>query len=78
MPSLDGLNSGANAGRACWVIPGTLCNGVICGDFDEKYAHCRHCDFFELVQVEEGPDYVNHVELLVVLARAGQPADSSK
>ncbi len=75
--SLDGYNSGTFGGRACWVIPGTLCNGVVCGDFNEKYATCRRCEFFELVHVEQGVDYVDHVELLLVVAREGDDSPPS-
>lgn len=65
---LDGENGGRNAGRACWVISGTLCNGVVCGSFDEKYPHCRKCVFFELVQEEQGGHYVDYITLLLKLA----------
>jgi len=65
---LDGLNDGDNAGRACWVVPGTLCSGRICGSFDEKYSTCRKCAFYELVQEEEGAAYVHYTRLLVILA----------
>lgn len=67
---LDGRNGGLNGGRSCWVVPGTLCNGVVCGSFDEKYPHCRKCSFFELVQEEEGAGYADYVSLLLGIADA--------
>lgn len=73
---LDGENGGVNGGRACWVIPGTLCDGTVCGSFDEKYLHCRKCDFFELVQEQEGAAYVDYVRLLVKLASEPEVAQA--
>ncbi len=69
---LHGDNGGTYAGRACWVVPGTLCDGTVCGSFDEKYVHCRKCDFFELVQIEQGEDYRDYVGLLLKLASEPQ------
>lgn len=66
---LHGRNDGTMGGRACWVIPETLCNGVVCASFDEKYPHCRKCDFFELVQQEQGDAYEDYVQLLLLMAR---------
>lgn len=67
--ALNGENSGRNAGRACWVVPGTRCGGAICGTFDEKYVTCRKCDFFEIVQEEEGDGYSSYMALLLKLAQ---------
>lgn len=74
---LDGENRGVNGGRACWVIPGTLCNGVVCGTFDEKFPHCRKCDFFEMVQEEEGVGYVGYVALLLKIAQDEGPDEAA-
>jgi len=52
--SFDGLNLGKNAGRICWAVAGTLCGGKVQGTFAEKRVSCIDCDFFKLVQVEEG------------------------
>ena len=32
----DGVHGGICAGRACWMIEGTLCNDVVQVDFIEK------------------------------------------
>ncbi|MBA4370778.1 MAG: hypothetical protein C0418_04285 [Coriobacteriaceae bacterium] len=69
---LDGINGGRCAGRACWVVPGTLCDGRVCGTFDEKYVFCRKCGFFEQVQEEEGASYVDYVPLLVMMAGSAE------
>jgi hypothetical protein len=50
---LDGLHSGTNAGRACWFVAGTLCNGDIQGTDAKKYKSCIYCDFYKKVKEEE-------------------------
>jgi CRP-like cAMP-binding protein len=52
--SYNGINSGVNAGRICWAVAGTFCNGVCQGTFAEKRDSCMSCDFFKLVREEEG------------------------
>ncbi len=52
---LRGVHDGKNAGRACWVVAGTFCEGEPQGTFVEKYASCTQCDFYDLVLKEEGP-----------------------
>jgi len=41
-----GLHEGLNAGRVCWIIAGTLCNGKIQGTFAHKIGNCKTCDFY--------------------------------
>lgn len=55
--SLNGSNHGTNGGRACWVVSGTLCEGEVSGDFEDKRNECRKCAFFRRVQVEEGLEF---------------------
>ncbi len=50
---LDGIHDGMNAGRACWVIAGTLCEGELQGTFAKKFKNCRKCDFYIKVMDEE-------------------------
>jgi len=52
--SFDGINSGKNAGRICWAVAGTCQGGEVHGTFAEKRDTCITCDFFRLVQKEEG------------------------
>lgn len=54
---LDGEHDGVNAGRACWVIAGTLCKGVVQGTFAEKFKNCEKCDFYQMVKEEEYPEF---------------------
>ncbi len=49
----DGINSGKCAGRICWAVAGTLCDGCAHGSFIEKRPSCLNCDFYKTVQEEE-------------------------
>ncbi len=60
---LDGIHGGKNAGRACWALPGTMCNGGCQGDFVQKFNDCHRCDFFKTVVNEEGVDFVFTIKL---------------
>lgn len=57
---LDGLHGGENAGRACWLVAGTMCNGEIQGTFAQKYGNCERCDFFRAVTEKERPAFKMH------------------
>lgn len=61
---LHGAHEGKNAGRACWVVAGTLCGGQVQGTFAKKYENCDKCNFFQLVKEEEGPRYQLGILLL--------------
>jgi hypothetical protein len=50
---LHGAHGGQNAGRACWVIAGSLCGGRIQGTYAQKLTNCWRCDFFNSVKKEE-------------------------
>jgi len=43
---LNGMNGGMNAGRACWLIAGTMCGQVIKGTYAKKLHNCIKCDFY--------------------------------
>jgi len=51
--SFDGLNGGKNGGRICWAAAGTFSSISTRPCYVEKN-HCVHCDFFGLVEKEEG------------------------
>ena len=53
--ALHGAHGGSNAGRACWVIAGSLCGGKIQGTYAQKLTNCWRCDFFNVVKKEEDP-----------------------
>ncbi|HET6498959.1 MAG TPA: hypothetical protein VFH17_07915 [Coriobacteriia bacterium] len=62
--ALDGANGGTNAGRACWVVTGTLCDGTTSGRYEHKIHECRKCSFYARVHVEEALG-VETVEVLI-------------
>lgn len=51
--SLHTIHGGRNAGRACWVIAGTFCGGVVQGSEAQKQHNCWKCEFFQKVRKEE-------------------------
>lgn len=61
---LNGQNSGKYAGRACWVVGRTLCNGQVQGSFATKMVMCMQCDFFNQVVHEEGDKLVKMIDLV--------------
>jgi len=61
---LHGTHGGTNAGRACWVVGGTMCGGAVQGVFAKKYETCEQCDFYKLVVEEEGKQYKLSIFLL--------------
>ncbi len=61
---LDGVHGGINAGRACWVVAGTLCGGKIQGTFARKIRSCKKCAFYAKVSEEERPVFHSSVMLL--------------
>jgi len=64
---LDSVHEGKNAGRACWVMAGTLCGGTVQGTFAQKYNHCEVCDFYKTVREEERGSFVFSIVLLKLL-----------
>jgi len=60
---LNGVHGGTNAGRACWVMDSTLCDGKIQGGFKEKYKECFNCEFYKLI-VQEEASYIQYEFLL--------------
>jgi eukaryotic-like serine/threonine-protein kinase len=64
---LDSVHDGISAGRACWVIVGTMCSGTVQGSFAQKYKSCAQCDFYAYVKEGEGEDLIPTVSLLEML-----------
>jgi len=63
----DAINHGVNAGRACWLVAGTLCGGEVQGGFAQKLATCMECDFYKQVQAEEGSTIKPDAETLLLI-----------
>ncbi len=59
----NGVNSGKNAGRICWVVAGTMCNGRVQGIFATKYKGCMTCEFYLKVRKEEGDKFQTTINL---------------
>ena len=55
---LHRVHNGTNAGRACWIVANTLCEGRVQGSFGEKFKNCQQCSFYTQVKTEEGMRYV--------------------
>lgn len=66
---LQGTHGGKNAGRACWIISGTLCNGRVQGSFANKFKNCEVCDFYQNVRSTEGANFQLSLLLLNRLKR---------
>ena len=71
--SFDGINSGVCGGRICWAVAGTFCGGCIQGSFAEKRASCLECDFYRMVQEEEGMANL-HTKFLQFITQDGSSA----
>ncbi|HWR58880.1 MAG TPA: hypothetical protein VN328_08335 [Thermodesulfovibrionales bacterium] len=67
---LHGIHDGRNAGRACWVIAGTMCGGKIQGTFAQKYENCGSCDFYQTVRAEERGNHKLSITLINHLKNA--------
>jgi rubrerythrin len=66
---LDGVHGGISAGRACWVVAGTLCGGEIQGTFAQKIRNCKECTFYRKVCEEERPIFHSSAMLLSKLEK---------
>jgi hypothetical protein len=64
---LDGMNSGCNGGRSCWVVSHTHCNDAVQGPFSTKLTLCSECLFFSRVVNEEYPNAASTAELLKLI-----------
>ncbi len=62
--NLAGVHGGTNAGRACWVVAGTLCRGRVQGTFAKKYVDCIFCDFYKDVKQQEAQAFHHPMILL--------------
>ncbi len=56
--SLSSFNNGETEIRACPVIEGTVCEGMIQGTFIEKFEECRTCEFYKKTKQEEENSFI--------------------
>jgi hypothetical protein len=61
---LNGVHEGVAAGRACWVVAGSLCTAEIQGTFAKEFKKCEACDFYIKVHNEECSSFRSPAELL--------------
>ncbi|MBI3891991.1 MAG: adenylate/guanylate cyclase domain-containing protein [Candidatus Wallbacteria bacterium] len=64
---LNGINGGANGGRVCWAVAGTLCGGMVQGEFAQKHLACMDCNVMHRIREEMGSKFIlmpdsQHVE----------------
>ncbi|GBE03242.1 hypothetical protein BMS3Abin09_00154 [bacterium BMS3Abin09] len=64
---LNGVHGGENAGRACWVIAGSLCGDNVQGNYVDKYENCTICDFYMKVKSEESANFTLMSSLIMKL-----------
>jgi hypothetical protein len=50
---LHGVNGGRNAGRACWVVAGSMCGTTMLCPDARKMKNCWRCDFMNVVKAAE-------------------------
>ena len=74
---LDGVNHGMNAGRACWVVAGTLGTGEVQCSFAENLDSCKECEFYRSVRSTEFPHFHFSSVLLRQLEIASAPVLSA-
>ncbi len=63
----DGRHRGINAGRACWVVAGTVSKGVVHCSYAGDGKKCGTCDFYKIVKSEEGDNLHPTICLLGIL-----------
>jgi hypothetical protein len=68
----DKIHGGHNAGRACWAIAGTVCEGRVQDTLAKKYKKCGQCDFYTIVKQEEGDKLLPTIFLLKILDDEGK------
>ena len=54
--SFTGTNGGVNAGRYCWRVAGTFCDGKAEASLASGLFSCSYCGFYRTVQDEEGDE----------------------
>lgn len=67
--SVGGIHGGKCGGRCCWAVTGTFCGGKKQGMYALKFISCEKCDFYQLVQKEEGNAILHPLEIIRVLEK---------
>ncbi len=64
----SGINGGLNAGRSCWAVAGSLCDGKVQGTFAKKLMNCGSCSFAHKVMKEQGGEFINAANIIATLS----------
>jgi len=67
---LHNTHGGQSAGRACWVVAGSLCGGKVQGTYATKLLNCWRCDFMNLVKQEEDASQIGFSHTRLGMERA--------
>ena len=69
----DGIHDGANGGRCCWVVAGTLCKGANAqGSYVDKFSgDCQKCEFYSAVKREEEPNFKIGLSIIKEMRKKG-------
>lgn len=60
----NGVHEGENAGRCCWAIAGTSCNGNTSDTYAGHLKDCLMCEFYRQVQHEEGSSFIDMIDMI--------------
>ena len=55
--TFQGKNGGFRAGRYCWNVAGTFREGEPLCTHAAEFGSCTKCDFYRLVEKEEGKNF---------------------
>ena len=58
----DTVNGGKFAGRFCWWVAGTCCQGTVQGEIAKKILDCCKCLFFKKVVLEEESGFIRNIQ----------------
>jgi hypothetical protein len=61
---LDSVHGGKNAGRVCWLVAGSMCDGKPRGRFVSNCTNCKKCEFYLRVKEEEGANFMLTADLV--------------
>jgi eukaryotic-like serine/threonine-protein kinase len=65
----DGIHSGVNGGRCCWVVSGTFCGDKVQGTYAAKLINCVTCEFYQNVIHDVGKNRIDSMEILSKLEK---------
>lgn len=74
----NGVHGGTNAGRACWVVAGSYCQGMAQGSFAGLGQCCLDCDFYKKVRLEEMRSGTFKMSPALVLMRLPKDIEEDK